>query len=170
MVSKIKGDATSTFGSDIDVTGNVVTDAPAFSATFASDYSFSHNTWQKIPFSTEEFDTNSDYDHSTNYRFTPSVEGYYLINLTARVNYTGTAGTQVYNLIYKNGSPYTQSEITSASGTKAQPCVTALIYMNGNTDYVEGYVRTNNQSPFIDANVGNGSSLPKFQGVLVRAV
>ena len=30
MTTKIKGDATSTFGSDIDVTGNVVTDAPAF--------------------------------------------------------------------------------------------------------------------------------------------
>ena len=170
MATVIKGNAESTFGAGIDVTGVVVTDAPAFSATFASDYSFSHNVWQKIPFSTEEFDTNSDYDHTTNYRFTPSVEGYYLINLTARVNYTGTAGTQVYNLIYKNGSPYTMSEITSASGTKGQPCVTALIHMNGSTDYVEGYVRTNNQSPFIDANVGDGSSLPKFQGYLARAI
>ena len=32
MTTQIKGNDTSTFGGNIDVTGNVVTDAPAFSA------------------------------------------------------------------------------------------------------------------------------------------
>ena len=36
MVTSIKGNDTSTFGGNIDVTGNVLTDAPAFSAYLPS--------------------------------------------------------------------------------------------------------------------------------------
>ena len=37
MVTKVNGNSTSTFGGDVDVTGNVITDAPAFSANNCSN-------------------------------------------------------------------------------------------------------------------------------------
>jgi hypothetical protein len=53
MTTQIKGNDTSTFGGNVDVTGNVITDAPAFSATLSANQSISHNTWTKIPYDTE---------------------------------------------------------------------------------------------------------------------
>ena len=104
MVSKIKGDATSTFGSDIDVAGNVVTDAPAFRATLSADQSISSATITKIQLNSESFDTHSLYDNATNYRFTPDVAGYYQVNGSMRCE--GTSVTQQILYLYKNGSFY----------------------------------------------------------------
>jgi len=60
---------------------------PAFRASINSDLGVSVSTWTKVPFDTEEFDTNSNYDNATNYRFTPTVAGYYQANDSVRVNY-----------------------------------------------------------------------------------
>jgi len=162
MVTAIKGNATSTFGGNIDVTGNVVTDAPAFSARLSSNQTISAGTWTKAEFSNEQFDTNSNYDNSTNYRFTPTVAGYYVINIDAR--FTGVSGTSnLMGSIYKNGTRTTivqqqhaQTDDSSATGVN-------LMYLNGSTDYVECYVYTNNGDILI-------SAYSFFQGFLARAV
>jgi len=59
--------------------------APAFVAyynTGGSGTLITTNTWTKVPFNTEVYDTANCFD-TTNYRFTPSVAGYYQINATA---------------------------------------------------------------------------------------
>jgi len=131
------------------VSGNM----PAFSAYKSTTQSLSSATFTKITFDTEEFDTNNNFASS---RFTPTVAGYYQI--TGVVN-NGT-GTQTVSTIYKNGSIFKNGTNSSAYSAVA----TALIYLNGSTDYVElyGYFGTGTTT-------GSGAEQTYFQGVLVRA-
>ena len=119
-------------------TGTVMVNGPAFSAYQSSGQSILNNTQTKVQFQTEEFDTNSNYD-TTNYRFTPTVAGYYQINSVVTVGAVGAYFSQV--AIYKNGSSFKQGALINANGS-AYPSATvnALIYFNGSTDYVEAYI------------------------------
>ena len=134
------------------VSGNM----PAFSAYPSSAQTLSSATFTKILYQTEEFDTNSNFASST---FTPTVAGYYQV--VGAVNF-GSATTCAIR-IYKNGSTFKQvfNSVTSSVSTG---CGTALIYMNGSTDYVE-----------IFAYLGTGQALAAdvtttfFQATMTRA-
>jgi hypothetical protein len=112
---------------------NVAGNGPAFSAYQSSAQTLSSATQTKVQFQTEEFDTNSNFDSTTNYRFTPTVAGYYQINGAVGV---GATPTQVVTTIYKNGSGY-------KGGANIPTCynttVSSIVYLNGSTDYVELY-------------------------------
>lgn len=132
--------------------------APAFSAYQSSAQTLSGGTLTKIQFQTEEFDTASCFDNATNYRFTPNVAGIYQVS--ASVNVLTTA-TSITGYIYKNGSVWKQLQnVSAATGGVGG---SALIEMNGSTDYVE-----------IFASIGNGQSLAAqrqltyFQAAMVR--
>ena len=113
-------------------------------------------TWTKVVLETESFDTNGEYDTSTS-RFTPTVEGYYLFN--GSIWFTNNGNNRAG--IYKNGSAYSLGgEEINAYGCS----VSAIVYLNGSTDYVELYV--NNYSGH---DVENGSQNTYLDGVLVRA-
>ena len=77
--------------------------APAFSAYMTGNQSVSNNTVTKATMNTEEFDTNNNFDSTTNYRFTPTIAGYYQLN--AALYLTNSSGNiSVPNVyIYKNG-------------------------------------------------------------------
>ena len=138
------------------VSGNM----PAFSAyRSSSNQTFSSNTATKLQFQTEEFDTASCYDNATNYRFTPNVAGYYQVN--AHMNNAGTA-TFANLSIYKNGS-IAKNGVGFAS-TFENTAVSALIYLNGTTDYIELYAFVTG-TPSVGSGTGQGSY---FQAVLVR--
>ena len=159
MTTQIKGNDTSTFG------GQVVIPSPAFSAALSANESISHNTWTKIPYDTKGFDTTSDYDNATNYRYTPSVAGYYQVNAGGYIiNTTGFTGTA----IYKNGSFAKRgSSDAPSSANSVQSINSALIYLNGSTDYLEVYVYQGSGSA---KNLSSNSSQTYFQAHLVRAV
>ena len=109
--------------------------APAFSAYLGSSQTISNATWTKVVANTELFDTNSNYDSTTNYRFTPTVAGYYQLNICWVVNAVATA---IQIAIYKNGSNYSvlaQTALASATASGS-----TLVYSNGSTDYWEFYV------------------------------
>ena len=167
MVTSIKGNDISTFGGNVDVTGNVVTDAPAFSVYLTSNFSHSAGAWTVVPFDAEYFDTNSYYDTST-YRFTPTVEGYYQFNISLGTIHTGTA-TIIGAGIWKNNGLGNQthlmaSYISHSSGdVKSMSCLT---YMNGTTDFINGYVFNNGTSPSVAAAVQE----THMSGYLARAV
>jgi hypothetical protein len=157
-----------TLTGDGDITGlavgalpsNVIgADTPAFSATRTAAQTISAATWTKIQFSTEEFDTNNCYDPTTNYRFTPNVAGYYLITVIAETNASSTMCVAVY----KNGSTY-RRVWSSNPGTGMSGIVTSLVYMNGSTDYVEGYVYQNSTAALYLTVIDY-----EFSGCLVRA-
>lgn len=109
--------------------------APAFSAYQGTLQSISNNTNTKLTINTEDFDTASCYD-TTNYRFTPTVAGYYQINGAV---YFANPSQDANVKIYKNGVNW---KIGVQGGTGAYiygSTVSDIIYFNGSTDYVELY-------------------------------
>ena len=164
MVTAIKGNATSTFGGNIDVTGNLITDAPTFSAYRSSNQAITGGVTTKVAFDTEEWDTNSNYDNATNYRFTPTVEGYYQISSFVFSAYSATTA-EILTALYKNGSEQRKLQQIPASGYSRGCGGSALVYANGSTDYFEIYHYSGSST-----NIESGVHKTYFQAVLVRAV
>ena len=122
--------------------------------------SISDNLETKIQFTTEEYDTNNDFD-TTNYKFTPTVAGKYLLVLSCTfLVASGTGLGMVY--IRKNGSTYKKvAETILSTSVQARANGTVLVTANG-TDYFEMYVYQDSGSSL---NVGGSSSATFFQAV-----
>jgi len=135
--------------------------APAFSAYANAGISLSNVTWTKIPLQVKYFDTNSNFDNVTNYRFTPTVAGYYQIN-GAVGNGASTNGIAA-GAIYKNGSAIANSTITNG-GLGTVNTVSMVLYLNGSTDYVELYGYQSSGGAL--STTGNYAT--NFSGSLVR--
>jgi len=148
------------------VSGNM----PAFSAYAGSNQTISNNTATKIQFNTEIFDTNSCFDNATNYRFTPTVAGYYQINLNYLVTGTNGRNYELVGYIYKNGSSYLQSliSVTITNGTSMSRNFSAIIYFNGTTDYVEGYTSHYDYTSTSTMTLIGNSLYTTFSGSLIR--
>ncbi len=138
---------------EVMVSGN----QPAFSATMSANQTVTTSTYTKVVFNTEEFDTNNNYDSTTNYRFTPTVAGYYQVIACI---YPATAVTAINCAIYKNGNNF-----KVFGGTTVSSSVSSLIYFNGSTDYIECYAFLVGATPSILST----SSLSYFNACLVRA-
>ena len=144
-----------------DATGTVMVSGnmPAFSAYQNSAQTLSAATLTKIQFQAKEFDTANAFDSATNYRFTPQVAGYYQFNFAIAV---GVVATTILLNLYKNGTSF-KVGFSSASNL-ASATMSALIYCNGSTDYVEAYAQvTASQTLFASA------TYTYLQGSLVRA-
>ena len=135
------------------VSGNM----PAFSAYSTISQTLTSGISTKITCNVEEFDTNSFYDNTTNYRFTPTVAGYYQVSAGLRALSSGLNRPQ----IFKNGSAWKWgSESSSASSS-----MSCLVYLNGSTDYIEFY---GTFAPGATTDVAS-SFYTYFQAVMVRA-
>jgi hypothetical protein len=135
------------------VSGNM----PTFSAYMTnggSNQTLSSGTFTKVKLDTENWDTNNNFDSTTNYRFTPTVAGYYQINGSANISYGSTAPNNIGALIYKNGSAYRRNFIfTNSSAMYGIFIVSSIIYFNGSTDYVELYAyQTSSGDAFLAPN------------------
>jgi hypothetical protein len=166
-VTTSTGTGANVLGTSPTITGATITvaatAAPAFSAYLGTLQSIAQNTFTKVSFNTEEFDTNSNYDSVTNYRFTPTVAGYYQVN--TYISYTTGQGTSETVLsIYKNGSAIKQ--ITDALASSYTYGGTVLVYLNGSTDYIEAYTYTANAGTRA---IVNSSIYCYFQAAMVRS-
>ena len=141
------------------VTGTMAIQGPAFSAYLGSGQNISSATWTKVQLNIEEFDTASAFDNTTNYRFTPTVAGYYQI--TAALVPT-TAATQANIAIYKNGIIFKSIQCI---GTFTGALVTSLVYLNGSSDYVESYAFLVGTTPTMSGNLSD----TYFQAALIRS-
>jgi hypothetical protein len=137
---------------------------PAFSAYLGSNQSLTASTFTKVTMNTEEFDTASCFNNTGStvggipaYAFLPNVAGYYQVN---GLVYPATAVTAITCAIYKNGASFKAGWGTSTSGV-----VSALIYLNGSTDYIECYSYLTGVTP----SLSGSSSLTFFQASFVRA-
>jgi hypothetical protein len=139
---------------------------PAFFVRISGTQTITFATATGIQFNTEDFDTNSNFNTST-YRFTPTVAGYYQISAGLRGNGSTTnTGTTLH--IYKNGSAYLSSGSTSTNLAQF-PTISALISMNGSTDYIEFYgTITGTGTATFGAVNGDGSYVTWASGCLVR--
>jgi hypothetical protein len=141
--------ATLTAGAGITVTnasGSITianNDGPAFSAYGNSIQTLSNNTYTKVAYNSSVFDTNSNYSTS-NYRFTPTVGGYYQFNCL--IDMTIVNVTQLVLMFYKNGAIYENlfgaynGGLVIIGNSSITVKGASLIYLNGSTDYVETYV------------------------------
>lgn len=149
----------------INSNGSVVpSKTPTFYAYESVATSSNHQTWTKLAADTELWDTNNCYDTS-NYRFTPNVEGYYL--LSANYYMGNTVGSRTCRVL-KNGGEILRGSISDGvSGIGSGATLNGLVYANGTTDYFEFYMYQTSGST-ISTNAR--SDLTYFCGHLVRAV
>lgn len=131
--------------------GNSV-EGPSFSAYRSGNQTVATNTPVKIVFNTEEFDSNNNFDTATG-RFTPTVAGTYLLTANA---YCPDSNTWCQVRIYRNGSEVVES---GSHGSVDLPTTTALVAMNGTTDYVEAYVYNGGGTT-----VGGAAQWTRFSG------
>jgi len=152
------------------VTGSAATAVagPAFSAYLpTTNQSISSSTWTKVALSAEEFDTNNNFDSTTNYRFTPTVAGYYQISACSNIDANTTSATSVYLAIYKNGSIYKYTRITLVGGNNVNggSTVSTIVSLNGSTDFIEFYAQSvGGTAPILTF----GSTATYMSGSLVR--
>ena len=139
---------------------------PAFSAYTGSTFSVADQTWVKVPCNSEFFDTNNNYDSTTNYRFTPTIAGYYQVQGACFISPPNQTSGFILS-IYKNGSEYQQIH-RNQFGTSFNQMASGgiIVYLNGSTDYVELYVWHNGGST---RTFGSSQTNNWFQGYLVRA-
>ncbi len=149
------------------VAAGVAGEGPVFSVYRNTDQSVSSGVTTKVALNAEEFDSDNAFDSSTNFRFQPQVAGTYLVTAHIGAN-ASTAGTILVPYIYKNGSVYKQghSYIPPSGSSSMQGSITALVQLNGSTDYVELWA--NNTGSGTNTFTG-GASNTWFQGALVRA-
>ena len=149
------------------VTQAIIANAPAFSAYIGTAHTTTNNTDTKLQVNTKEFDTATCYS-TTNYRFTPNVAGYYQVNGQSYFYSSGGINGNSYLTIYKNGSRFKDGGLLGGGGATIYfPTVSALIYLNGSTDYVElwGCVTGAGTVGFYI----NSNTLSYFQASMVRS-
>jgi hypothetical protein len=132
------GDTINLAGSAYAAAGN---NTPAFNVKISSNQDVSSGTTTVVAFNSEQVDTDNAFNTST-YRFIPQTAGKYFIAFTI---YALTASAGNANLraitanIRKNGSNQTQVVQDYNSSFIRQGCATttAVIDMNGSTDYID---------------------------------
>jgi hypothetical protein len=118
---------------------NIAGNGPAFAVYSTVNQTTTTGTFTKIQLNTERFDTNNNFDPTTNYRFTPTVAGYYQISSGVTFSAT-TINYGVGAVIYKNGAAYSWGTATATPQMYPTATTSSLIYLNGSTDYIELYV------------------------------
>jgi hypothetical protein len=141
---------------------------PAFSAYNSTAQSVSSGAFTKCVLNVENFDTNNNFDNTTNYRFTPTVAGYYQISAKLRANGSSSLNRVICS-IYKNGQTTGRLfDMTVSFGTSGIFVSGAdLLYMNGTTDYIELYAYVEGTGTLL---VGGGDlNTTYLYGAMVRA-
>jgi hypothetical protein len=140
------------------VSGNM----PAFSAYRGNSNQSTSAGWNKVQCNVKDFDTANAYDANTNYRFQPTVAGYYQISGT--VGTSGTTG-ELLACIYKNGSEWKRGSDSYSGTNMYSATVSCVTYLNGSTDYVEFYCYTGAGVAFNSS----GGMVTWFAGAMIRS-
>ena len=92
---------------------------------------------EKIDLGGEEYDITGVYDEVTNYRFTPTTGGYYLINWSVQA-VGSAAGDKMWAGPYKNAALFCATYHDVAGAGDEHPLSgSVIISLNGSGDYVE---------------------------------
>jgi hypothetical protein len=145
---------------------NKVTKNPTFRVYLNTNTNTTDNVITKVPLNVKVFDTENCFDITSNYRFTPTVAGYYQINgATNTIN----SNTRHVVYLYKNGSVDSVGNDHSSDSTLrylGSAVVSNIIYFNGSTDYVELYIRQTGGTGVYGSSTGQYTWM---SGTLIRA-
>ena len=149
------------------LTGNITQNAgPAFSAYLTPYQNISTGTYTKVALNNEHFDTSSCFDTS-NYRFTPTVAGYYQVSSNIMFNSSAANPSYVAIRLYKNGNIQAGGNTIGGAASTMMASLPYLLHMNGSTDYLELYGMAAGGSGTLKFDESGYSTY--LQAVLVRA-
>lgn len=99
----------------------------------------SSGTAQRVDFDSEDFDLDGEFDSTTNYRFTPTVAGLYLVTASVAFAHNVTGYRSIF--VLKNGTYVWGNAVQAVTVTSIETVVTvsAILDMNGSTDYIRIY-------------------------------
>ena len=128
------------------VTGAGETNSPYFRAYVTSASDISSNSTTKVEFDTLSWNVGGTYS-TTDFRWTPGVQGKYLINAQVTMNWSDSAGDRIDLLIRKNGSNVNYRRVGSGGnfGVESSTVISATVDLDSN-DYVEVFVTVNTVS------------------------
>lgn len=166
--------ATLTAGGGIGITNGagsvtIATSSPTFSAYGNAAQTITTDVFTKVVLNAEDYDTNNNFDSTTNYRFTPTVAGYYQLNLKLSVATTSTL-TLVIGEFRKNGSGanYGRGLQNGFSvGTFGIFNTTTIMYFDGSSDYCEIWIYLSGAGTLTTSS--NDKNTTFFQGSMIRA-
>jgi hypothetical protein len=124
----------------LDVHGNIKVNNYPFSSAASlqvgttQNQSLNNTQFELVTFNNVNVDTINGWDTNLN-RYKPSVPGYYLVT-AQRFNIETTSGFVVCN-IRKNGVDVSTCTIVGSNASYPMGGATALVYLNGTTDYVD---------------------------------
>ena len=160
MTTIIDGSGSATFATPLPVSqggtsnstvpaANIAMQAatPVFSVYQSASQTLVTATLTKVSLNTKEFDTAGAFDAVTNFRFQPLVAGYYQINGVARLQATLMTAAMVS--LFKNGVEYQrggETNIAAFTGVM-NLTVSAVVFLNGSTDYMELFASVAGTSP-----------------------
>ena len=161
-----------------DATGTMMVSGnmPAFQAYQSSSLTVTSASTTSFNCNTKEFDTATAYNNTGStatlnglsvpaYSFMPPIAGYYLANVGLQMN-TGTGFARGFIQLYKTGSLYKRLQDTSASAPVSMGG-SALVYLNGTTDYITAYGYIQATAGTLTFNAGTDATY--FAAFLVRA-
>ena len=118
----------------------VAGNGPAFSAYLSSAQNITSSTATLVTLQTKDWDTASCFNNTNAtvngipaYAFLPNVAGYYQVS---GATYPNTVTTLSISYIYKNGA---QERAVQTTASNVGVGVSALVYLNGTTDYIQLY-------------------------------
>jgi len=118
----------------------------------------------KVAFDTKEYDSQNEYDNTTNYRFTATKDGKYLI--TCKITFSDALNTtsRIFVSIYKNGSECKNSDVGGSSGTYQGPIISTVVHLTAG-DYIEFYIfqQTGASKSLYNSSVYTYFSITKIQ-------
>ena len=131
--------------------GAALANTPAFNVKLSSNQDVSDGVGTVVAFNSAQVDTDSAFNTST-YRFIPQTAGKYFISFTMYALSANAGNGNLYSMtahIRKNGSNQTQvvQDYNNSFIRQGVATTTAIIDMNGSTDYIDF---------FGDVNVGSG--------------
>ena len=145
---------------------------PAFRARIDASNrpTFTHNVNTKIPFKFTTFDTDGFFDNTTNYRFQPTTAGYYQVNLSLNLLVPNNKNLYSQLSLQKNGGTYNYFQMNelNVSSTQMHGQIADLVFMNGTTDYIEGFVYYYNYTD--GSGTAEAGTATYMSGSFVRAV
>jgi hypothetical protein len=110
--------------------------------------------------SSEDIDTNGFHDLVTNNtRVTPTIPGYYRVSVTYAA--TANTATQLFAVVAKNGlliQPLVRQTPAATSAAKSVSA-SAIVSLNGSTDYVEGMCNQNSGGALLTQTSGSVNSV-----------
>lgn len=118
-------------------------------------------TTTKLQLNAENWDFANEYDLATNYRYTATTAGYYIVSFAAF--FATTESGKFYSVfpIKNGGSGFGVSEVQSGSTSEICPSGTGMVYL-GVGDYIELFVYHNSVAAK-NLSIGDGNTYMTVQ-------